>query len=133
MISTMKIATVAIIAVVLIASVYMALTLPTTVVDFNVAFAIGADRKVEEFEAPLLHDKVQVEVTIDSGSALWNAKITDSNGKEIWSHSMAQGDQTSYQSNWLSLLSGRYNFTFGTIGLGELQANIRVSSKGGFW
>ncbi len=133
MISTMKIAVAAIIAVVLIASVYVALTLPKTVIDFNVAFAIGAERKVEEFEVPLLQDKVQVEVIIGSGSALWNAKISDSNGKEVWSHSNAQGDQTSYRSSWLSLPSGRYNFTFGTIGFGELQANIRVASKGGFW
>ena len=131
--SALKIAAVILIVVVVIAGGYIALTLPKTTVDFDVAFTVGADSKLQEFEVPLLHDKVQVEVAINSGSALWNAKIVDLTGKEIWSHSTAQGDQTTYRSEWLSLPSGQYNFTFGTLGLGELQANIKVSSKGGFW
>ncbi len=130
---SLKIAALALIVVVAIAGGYMALTLPKTVVDFNVVFTIGADKKLQEFGVPLFHDKVQVEVTISSGSALWNAKIADLNGKEIWSHSTAQGDQTTYRSEWFSLPSGKYNFTFGTIGLGGLQANIKVGSKGGIW
>lgn len=133
MVSTMKIIVATIIVVVAIASFYGALTFPKTAIDFNVVFTVGADRRLGEFEVPLLHDKVQVEVAIESGSALWTARITDSDGTEIWSHSTAQGGQTTYRSGWLSLPSGQYNFTFGTIGLGELEANMRVDSKGGFW
>ena len=133
MVATMKIIAAAIIVVAAIAGFYSVLTLPKTAIDFNVVFTVGADRKLGAFEVPLLHDKVQVEVTIESGSALWTARIADSDGTEIWSHSAAQGDQTTYRSDWLSLPSGRYNFTFGTIGLGELEANTRVDSKGGFW
>jgi hypothetical protein len=133
LISTLKIALLVIVFIVVISGVYMVITLPRNVVDLSVAFTLGADRKLQEFEVPLLHNKVQVEVAINSGSALWNAKIVESNGKEIWSHSAAQGGQTTYRSDWFSLPSGQYNFTFGTIGLGELQANIKVGSKGGFW
>jgi len=131
--SALRIAALTLMVIVVIAGGYMVLTLPKTTVDFDVVFTVGADRKMQEFEVPLLHDGVQVEVTINSGSALWNAKIVDLTGKEIWSHSTAQGDQTTYRSEWLSLPSGQYTFTFGTIGLGELQANIKVGSKGGFW
>jgi hypothetical protein len=129
----LKIASLVIVFIVVISGVYMVITLPRNVVDLSVAFTLGADRKLQEFEVPLLHNKVQVEVAINSGSALWNAKIVESNGKEVWSHSGAQGGQTTYRSDWFSLSSGTYNFTFGTIGLGELQANIFVGSKGGFW
>lgn len=133
MASTTKIVAAVIIIVVAIAGVYAALTFPRTVVDFQVSFTVGADRQQKEFEVPLLHDKVQVEVTVNSGSALWRASIADADGDEIWSHSAAQGEQTTYSSDWTSLPSGGYNFTFGTVGGGGLQANIRVASKGGFW
>jgi hypothetical protein len=133
MVSTKKIVAAAIIIVTAIAFVYVAFTFPKAVIDFNVVFTVGADREMKEFEVSLLHDKVQVEVTVKSGSALWTARIADSKWKEIWSHSAAQGDQTTYRSDWLSLPSARYNFTFGTIGLGGLEANIIVASKGGFW
>ncbi len=133
MVSTKKIIAVIIIAVVAIAGFYGAFTFPKTAIDFNVIFTVGADRKLGEFDVPLLHDKVQVIVNIENGSALWNARITNSNGTEIWSHGAAQGGQITYQSGWLSVPTGRNNFTFGTIGLGEMEANIRVDSKGGFW
>jgi len=115
MTSTMKIVAV-IIVVTAIAGVYAALTFPRTVIDFDVIFTVGADRELGEFEVPLLHGKVQLEVTVKSGSALWTTRIADSSGKEIWSHNAVQGDQTTYRSDWLSLPSGRYNFTFGTMG-----------------
>ncbi len=82
---------------------------------------------------PILHDKTHAEVSISSGSALWGASLTDVNGSKIWEHAKAQGDQTVYNSDWLTLPSGSYNFTFGTIGIGELHASVRVTSKGGFW
>ena len=133
MVSTMKIISATLIVVAVIAVFYGALTFPKAAIDFNVVFTVGADRKLGTFEVPFLHDKVQVEVNIESGSALWTARITDSNGTEVWSHTAVQGGQTTYRSDWTSIPSGRYNFTFGTIELGELEANIRVDSKGGFW
>ena len=133
MVSKMKVIAAAIIVVVAITSIYGGLTFPKTAIDFNVIFTVGAENKLGEFDVPFLHDKVQVEVSIQSGSALWTARITDSNGTEMWSHVATQGGQTTYRSGWLSLPSGRYNFTFGTIGLGGLEADIRVDSKGGFW
>jgi hypothetical protein len=127
-----KIVAAAVIVIVAIAGFYAALTFPRAVVDFSVSFTVGADRELREFETPMLHNKLQVEITINSGSALWRASIADANGT-VWEHSAAQGDQTTYRSEWATLSSGRYNFTFGTIGIGELQANVKVTSKGGFW
>lgn len=133
MVSTLKVVAAVIIVIIAVTSVYATLTFSRDIVGFAVSFTIGADGEQTEFEVPLLHDKVQVEVTINSGSALWKATIANLDGDEIWSHRAAQGDLTTYRSNWISLPSGHYNFTFGTIGLGGLQANIRVFSKGGFW
>jgi hypothetical protein len=116
-----------------VASIYVIIVFPRAVTDFSVSFTVGVDREERVFEVPLLHDKVQVQVIVDSGSALWRARILDSDENEVWEHTKAQGEQTSYTSDWLDLQSGRYNLVFGTMGIGDLQANVKVMTKGGFW
>lgn len=123
---------VVVIAIIAVAVSYTAITFPRSMVSFPVAFSVGLDRIQKEFDIPFLHDKAQVKVTIESGAALWKATIINQEGEELWEHSAAQGNQTTYYSGWESLPSGRYNFTFATIG-GSLNAQISVTSKGGFW
>jgi hypothetical protein len=113
-------------------AIYSGITYPRTVVNNPVSFTIGADSKTTAFDQPLLSDKVQVQVTVQNGAALWRAQIL-SGDQVIWEHSAAQGEQLSYNSGWVELPSGSYNFTFGTIGLGSLDATATVTSKGGFW
>jgi uncharacterized membrane protein len=111
---------------------YAGETYPRRTVNTQVAFTIGADTKTTMFNQPFLDDKVQVQVTVQSGAALWRAQIR--NGDQvIWEHAAAQGEQQSYGSGWIQLSSGNYNFTFGTIGIGSLDAAATVTSKGGFW
>ncbi len=121
------------IVIIVVAVSYTALTFPRDVVSFPVAFSVGFDQTQEGFDIPLLNDKAQVTVTVTSGSALWRATIVNQNGDELWTHATGQGDQTTYHSAWISLPSGHYNFTFATIGVGSLNAQISVTSKGGFW
>jgi hypothetical protein len=125
---------VAAITVIVIATVtvYGALTYPRTVLTFPVSFTIGADVEREQFDIPFLNDWVQVEVTINSGSALWTAKILNQE-ETFWSHSATQGGQTTYNSGWIKIASGNYNFTCATMGVGSLSAEITVTSKGAFW
>ena len=124
---------VAVVAVLLaIVGILGAFTFPREVLTFSISFTIGADVKRETMEVPFMNDRVMVEVMINSGSALWTARIL--NGEEtVWSHSAAQGGQTSYNSGWLQISSGLYNFSFATAGAGSLSAEITVTSKGGFW
>lgn len=120
----------ALIVVLLVA--YSALTYTRVLVDFSVSFTIGADSRHVEFEVPFLHEYVKVEVSVHSGNSLWTAKIL--NGDDVlWSHATSQREQTTYSSEWIRLPSGRYNFTFATAGLGSLEAEIKLTSKGGFW
>jgi len=129
----LKTLTIAAVAILLVAAVYAALTFPRTIVDFQVSFTIGLDREQREFDVPWLHDKAQVEVAVNNGSSLWRATITNANGNEIWSHSALQGEQTTYTSEWIALPNAAYNLTFSTIGVGSLEANLKVASKGGIW
>jgi hypothetical protein len=129
----LKIVALVVIAVVVVAVVYGALTFPRTIVNFPVAFSAGADRVQQQFEIPLLQDKAQVEVSITSGSSLWRATITDANGVELWNHSTAQGEETTYYSAWITLPIGSYNFTFTIPRPESLNAEVRITSKGGFW
>jgi len=129
-------AVIALVAIVIILvalfAVYAGITYPRTVVSVPVSFTVGADATRTAFDQPYLDDKVQVQVTIQNGAALWRARIL--NGTQtIWEHSAGQGEQQSYNSGWLALPSGSYNFTFGLVGAGSLDATATVSSKGGFW
>lgn len=118
--------------IVAVFSIYAAITYPRTVISLQISFTVGADVQRKEFDMLFLHDWVQVEVIVTSGTSLWNAKIL-SQGEVIWEHAAHQAGQTSYKSEWINLPSGKYNFTFATVGIGSLEAEIRVTSKGGFW
>ena len=113
-------------------AVYAGVTYPRTIVNIPVSFTLGVDSKTAAFDQPFLDDKVQVQVGVQNGAALWRAQIL-SGDQVIWEHSAAQGEQQSYNSGWIQLPSGSYNFTFGTIGIGSLEATATVTSKGGFW
>jgi hypothetical protein len=128
-----KIVVVALVVVLVAVVLYSALTFPRAVLDLQVSLSVGVDVQAKEFDMPFLQDEVLVEVAVTTGTALWRASIIDASGSEIWSHSTAQGDSTTYQSGWIALPSGHYNFTFGTIGIGNLDANVKITSKGGFW
>ncbi len=112
--------------------VYAIATYPRTVINFQVSFTVGADVQQREFDMPFLHDWIQVEVVVSSGTSLWSAKIL-SQGEVVWEHAAHQTGQTSYKSEWIKLPSGHYNFTFATFGIGSLEAEVKVTSKGDFW
>lgn len=124
----------AIIVTLLIAafSVYAGVTYPKTVLSVPISFTAGVDVVTREFSVQFLDDKVQVQVAVESGASLWHAQILNQS-QIIWEHSAGQGGQTSYKSDWIELPSGPYNFTFRTVGVGSLNAQITVTSKGGFW
>ncbi len=122
---------VAVLAVVAVAA-YAALTYPKKVISFPVSFTIGANVEDREFEISPLHGWTQVEVIVHSGTALWTATIKNQD-ENIWDHRASQGGQTTYKSGWIELSSGHYNFTFATAGFGELEADVKVTTKGGFW
>lgn len=111
---------------------FLLLTFPKSAVSFTVSFTIGADVERREFSVPVLHSSAQVEVIVNSGNLLWTARIQQQEDV-LWSHTAHQGGQTTYQSEWISLPSGNYNFTFATAGIGSLDAEIKVTSKGGIW
>ena len=111
---------------------YLTLTCPRVLVGFTVSFTVGADVRRESFEVPFLHEYVKVEVHVQNGNAIWTAKIL-SGDTTIWSHAASQGGQTTYTSEWVRLSIGRYNFTFATAVLGALTAEVKLTSKGGFW
>jgi hypothetical protein len=127
-----KIAALILVIVVAVVGSFAALTYPREIVSFSVSFTVGAENEQEDFEVAFLHSQVQVEVGVTSGSTLWSARILR-NDEEVWSHATAQGDQTRYTSEWISLSPGQYSFTFATIGFGSLDADVSVTSKGGFW
>ena len=131
--SKSAIALVSIVIIIIAAfSVYSGETYPRSSVNLSVSFTVGADSKIIAFDQPFLDNNVQVQVTVHSGVALWQAQIT-SQGNVIWQHSAGQGEQTSYNSGWMDLQADNYNFTFKTVGVGSLNADITVTSKGGFW
>jgi len=128
----LKIAVLVIIAIIVAVGIFAVWTYPRTVLSLPVSFTIGLETERREFDVPALHSLVQVQVVVNSGTALWEAKIL-SQDTEIWSHRATQGEQTTYSSGWMQIASGSYNFTFATIGFGTLNAEITVSTKGGFW
>jgi hypothetical protein len=120
-----------IIITVAVLGIYLGITYPRTTANIPVSISVGVETETVPFEQPVLDDKAQVQVAVQSGAALWSAQIL--NGTQIlWSHTATQSDQESYTSDWIQLPSGSYNFTFGTIG-GGLDATATVTSKGGFW
>jgi uncharacterized membrane protein len=122
----------AILIIITAVALHAGITYPRTTSSISVSFTIGADSKTIEFNQPFLDDKIQVQVSVQNGAALWRAQILNSE-QVIWEHLAAQGEQQSYTSDWIQLTSGTYNFTFGTIGVGSLEATTTVKSKGGFW
>ena len=112
--------------------VYIVITYPRVIVSFPVSFTIGADVKRVEFEVPFLHSWIRVEVVVSSGTALWTAKIL-SGDTALWSYTASQSGQTTYSSEWIRISSGHYNFTITTVGIGSLEAEVKITSKGGFW
>ena len=113
-------------------AVYAGATYPRTIVSIPVSFTIGADLTTGGFDQSILNDQAQVQVAVQNGAALWNAQILSGN-QVVWEHTAALSEQQSYSSGWIQLPSGSYNLTFGTIGIGSLDATFSVSSKGGFW
>ena len=134
MVKSKSIMALAAIVIIIVAAfaIYAGVTYPRTTANIPVSFTIGVDSKTTAFDQTSLDDKVQVQVAVQNGAALWRAQIR-SGGQVIWEHSAAQGEQQNYNSGWVQLPSGNYNFTFGTIGIGSLEATATVTSKGGFW
>ncbi len=104
---TTAIATVILLIIIVIA-IFAAITYPRQAINFDISFAIGSDSKAAMFNQQILDDKVQVVVSVQNGAALWLAQILQ-NGQVIWEHAAAQGEQQSYNSGWIQLVSGNYN------------------------
>lgn len=112
--------------------VYALMTYPSTAISFPVSFTIGADSKHEALELSILQSHVRIDVVVSTGSTWWTAKILQSD-TEVWSHSMTQNDQTVFQSEWIALQPGSYNFTYTAASLSALDLDVSVTTKGGFW
>ncbi|HKZ88512.1 MAG TPA: hypothetical protein VJ066_05075 [Candidatus Bathyarchaeia archaeon] len=130
---TLKIAAIILVAVIVISVAYAAITFPHTIVNFPVAFSVGPDQAKTEFEVPALNDKVQVHVTLSGNSTWLRAAVETAYGVTLWEYKPSQANQTIYHSAWTTIPSGRYNFTFSSIGRESLNAEISITSKGGFW
>jgi hypothetical protein len=112
--------------------VYTLMTYPITAISFPVSFTIGADTKHEALEISVLQSQVRIDVVVAMGSTWWTAKIFQDD-TEVWSHSMTQNDQTVFQSDWIELQPGSYNFTYTAASLAALDLDVTVITKGGFW
>ena len=130
--SAVKASAVVLIVIVAAVAAFFALTYPRQVLSVPVSFTLGAEVVQQAFEVPVLDGAVQVQVSIENGASIWTASILNGATK-VWTHQAAQGEQTTYTSEWLPLSSGSYNFTFATAGAGQLSAHITVNAKGGFW
>jgi hypothetical protein len=111
---------------------YTLFTYPSTAIHFPVSFTVGADTKQEALEISVLQSQVRIDVVVITGSTWWTAKILQDN-TELWSHSMMQNDQTLFQSDWVVLSAGSYNFTYTAASLADLDLEVTVTAKGGFW
>ena len=132
--SSKSIQAIVVIVIIIVAAflVYAGETYPRTTAKTAVSFIAGVESKTTPFGQPFLDNRVQVQITVQTGAALWQAQIL-TGGIVIWEHSASQGEQQTYNSGWIQLPSGNYNFTFGTIGVGSLDATAAITSKGGFW
>jgi hypothetical protein len=119
---------------VLIASLglYTLFTYPSTAISIPMSFTLGADTKQETFEISVLQSQARIDVVVTTGSTWWTAKILQGDA-ELWSHSMTQNDQTAFQSDWIILSSGSYNFTYTAASLTALALEVTVTTKGGSW
>ncbi len=129
--ASVKAAAAIVIIAIIIVGAYAAWTYPRTVLSLPVSFSIGATAESQPFEVPFLDGQVRVQVSVNSGVDLWTARIANDNETQ-WTHTASQGGETTYDSGWMTLQSGPYNFTFAITG-GSLSAQVTVSSKGGFW
>lgn len=130
--TAVKVLAALLIVIVAAGAIYAALTYPRVILTIPVSLTVGVDIVNKEFDQSAFSNRVQVQVTVSSGSGLWLARIL--NGTQVlWEHAASQGEQTNYSSGWIELPSGNYNLTFGTVGFGSLDAQITVSSIGGFW
>lgn len=122
------------IIVVIVASigVYALVTYPRAILSFTVSFTAGFDFQHKEFDVPFLDSWAQLEIDVVSGTTLWLARIQSGNAT-LLSHAESQLGQTTYKSDWIQVDSGRYNLTLVAVGFGSLEANVKVTSKGGFW
>jgi hypothetical protein len=111
---------------------YTLFTYPNTAIRFPVSFTLGADAKQEALEISVLQSQVRIDVVVATGSTWWTAKILQDD-TELWSHSMTQNDQTVFQSDWIMLSAGLYNFTYTAASLATLDLEVTVTVKGGFW
>jgi hypothetical protein len=111
---------------------YTFFTYPSIAIQFPVSFTIGADTKQEALEVSVLQSQVRVDVIVATGSTWWTAQILQGD-TEVWSHTMTQNDQTVFQSDWIELPSGSYNFTYSAASLAALDLEVTVTAKGGFW
>ncbi len=125
---------IALVVVIVVAAfaIYAGLTYPRTIVKVPVSFTLETDLTNTQFTQFSLDNKVNMQVSVQSGVALWRARIF-SGENVIWEHAAGLGEQQSYDSGWIPLTEGMYNFTFGVIGGGSLQATVTLSAKGGFW
>jgi len=110
---------------------YCLFTYPRIVLGFPIKVS-GATKTEREFDIPWGHQYLQVEIVIREGRTLWSAKITFGN-ETVWDGSGAtlQTGQTTYTSSWVTVASGHYKFTIGT--LGSFDGDVKISTKGGFW
>ena len=123
-----KLAIMMIAIVVVAVAAYAAVTFPRTVANPTVSLTAGINSKTVEFDVPLLHEKAQIEVTVQSGlGAVWSATI--SSGNNILWNNQGSGN---YLSDWIKLPTGHYVFTFITLG-GALEAQVNIKTKGGIW
>lgn len=130
--TAVKVLAALLIVIVAAGAIYAALTYPRVILTIPVSLTVGVDIVNKEFDQSAFSNRVQVQVKVSSGSGLWLARIL--NGTQVlWEHAAGQGEQTNYSSGWIELPSGNYNLTFGTVGFGSLDAQITVSSIGGFW
>ena len=92
MVKSKSVMALAAIVIVIVAAfaVYAGVTYPRTIVNIPVSFTLGVDSKTAAFDQPFLDDKVQVQVGVQNGAALWRAQIL-SGDQVILEHSAAQG------------------------------------------
>lgn len=85
--SVLGIASIVIIIVAAFA-IFSGVTYPRTTANIPVSFTVGVDSKTATFDHPFLDDKVQVQVVVQNGAALWRAqtKMATKSSGNTWLH-----------------------------------------------